>query len=84
MDEIYKSFSDNFYNRLKNTINASINCKVKQDDSLYIEINRFGVQYKTSVKNVSKLINNIEEMEKEFNKVIKRYRMFIEHKFFYS
>ena len=86
MDEIiYKNFSKRFYNKLKNTVNASVLCTVNEDeDKLNIEFNRLGLQYKTSVKNLSEVIESGEaEAEIEFDKVIKRYKTFIHHKFFF-
>lgn len=84
MDEMYKNFSINFYNRLKNTVDASVYCNVNEDeDKMYITIERLGIQYKTCVENVTFLIqNDISLTEMEFDKVIKRYRSFINHKFF--
>lgn len=83
-EEAYKSFCIDFHNRLKNTINASIKCTVNTDeDKLYIEINRLGLQYKTSVDNVKDILDNTDKIEMEFDKVIKRFRSFVKHKFFY-
>ena len=85
MDEIFKNFSINFFNRLKNTVNGSVKCTVSEsEDKLYIDINRLGVQYKTSVENISKIIAEGDSaIELAFDKVVKRYRAFINHKFFY-
>lgn len=86
MDEQqYKAFSVSFYNRLKNTINARINTQYdEKEDKLNIEIGRLGVLYKTSVKDVTKLISSdISETEKEFDKIVNKYKNFIAHKFFY-
>lgn len=85
MDELYKTFSINMYNRLKNTINASIKCKYdEKEDKLNIEITRLGILYKTSITGITKLISSdISETEKEFDKVVSKYRNFISHKFFY-
>ena len=84
MDEALKTFSKNFYNRLKNTVNASVKCTVnEEEDKLNIEFNRLGLQYKTSIKDISEVINKGEsEIEIEFDKVMKRYRSFVNHKFF--
>lgn len=85
MDEVYNTFSINMHNRLKNTINASIKCKYdEKEDKLNIDITRLGILYKTSISNVTKLISSdIYETEKEFDKVVSKYRNFIFHKFFY-
>lgn len=87
MDEIdiFKKFSMSFFNRLKNTVNGSVRCTVNEsEDKLYIEINKLGVQYKTSIENISTVITEGDTaVEIEFDKVIKKYRNFINHKFFY-
>lgn len=84
-EEIFKNFSISFFNRLKNTVNGSVKCTVNEkEDRLYIDIARMGVQYKTTVDNVSELINDGDSaIEIAFDKVVKRYRSFINHKFFY-
>ena len=85
MDEMYKAFSIGFYNRLKNTVNGSVNCKIdEENDKMNIMICRMGLQYKTYIPDVSKWMNDIQETEKEFDKVIRKYRSFVEHKFFYN
>lgn len=85
MDEAYKSFSINFYNRLKNTINASIKCKIDEHDNskLNIEINRLGLQYNTSITGVNDILDDKDKIDIEFDKVVKKYRSFVKHKFFY-
>lgn len=83
-EEIYKAFSIKFYNLLKNTINASVNCTVDKEDKMHIVIGRLGLEYKTSISNVSRLIDNTSEMEKEFDKLIKRYRTYVLKKYFYD
>lgn len=84
MDEAYKALSINFHNRLKNTINGGIKCTIDIDnDKMNIEINRLGLQYKTSIDEVSRMLNDISETEKEFDRVVKRFRSFVNHKFFY-
>ena len=41
MDEALKTFSKNFYNRLKNTVNASVKCTVnEEEDKLNIEFRK--------------------------------------------
>jgi len=84
MDEMLLTFSKNFYNRLKNTVNASVKCTVnEEEDKLNIEFNRLGLQYKTSIKDISSIIAKGEpEIEIAFDKVVKKYRSFINHKFF--
>lgn len=85
MDDKLKAFSVSFYNKLKNTINAGIKCTVNEDeDKLYIEINRLGLQYKTAIDNLSEIVDADESVsEKEFDKIIKKFRSFVNHKFFY-
>ena len=84
MDEAYKALSINFHNRLKNTINGGIKCTIDIDnDKMNIEINRLGLQYKTSIDEVSRMLNDISETEKEFDRVVKRFRSYVNHKFFY-
>lgn len=85
MEEAYKAFSTGFYNRLKNTINASIKCTVNEtEDKLYIEISRLGLQYKTSIEDISEIMHKGDsEIEKQFDKVVKKFRSFVNHKFFY-
>ena len=85
MDEMYKQFSINFFNKLKNTVNGKVRCTVKEDeDKLYIEIGRLGIQYNTSIDNITDLINSGDEaIEIAFDKVVKRYRSFVNHKYFY-
>lgn len=84
-NEIFKSFSISFFNRLKNTVNGSVRCTINEsEDKMYIEINKLGVQYKTSVNDISNVIAGGDtSVELEFDKVIKKYRSFIKHKFFY-
>lgn len=84
-EEIFKNFSIKFFNMLKNTVNGSVKCTVdSESDKLYIDINRLGVQYKTSVENISAIIAEGDSaVELAFDKVVKRYRSFINHKFFY-
>lgn len=85
MEEAYKATSINFYNRLKNTINGSVKCTVnEEEDKLYIEINRLGVQYKTSIEDLSDIISGGEDaLEVAFDKVVKKFRSYVNHKFFY-
>lgn len=86
MDEKQKAFSADFYNRLKNTVNASVKCVIDKDndDKMNIYISRLGLVYKTSISGVNKLLeSDISETEKEFDKVVGRYRTYVEHKFFY-
>ena len=84
MEDEKKKFSIRMYNRLKNTINAGIKCDVKEDDILEIEINRLGLIYRTTVKDISVIISKGDsEEELAFDKVVKRYRSFVNHKFFY-
>lgn len=85
MDEMYKAYSINFYNRLKNTVNGSVNCKIdEENDKMNITIARMGLQYKTYIPDISKIVGDIKETEKEFDKVVRKYRSFVEHKFFYN
>lgn len=85
MEEMFKQFSVNFHRKLKNTVNGGVKCTVdEKEDKLYIEIERLGVQYKTSVDKISEIIASGEtDIEITFDKVVKRYRSFINHKFFY-
>jgi len=85
MDDMYKQFSINFYNKLKNTVNGKVRCTVDEnEDKLNIEINRLGIQYNTSVSGITEMIQNGETaMEIAFDKVVKRYRSFVNHKYFY-
>jgi len=84
MEDIIKQFSIDFHSKLKNTVNGGIKCTVDEnEDKLYIEINRLGVQYKTSVEKISEIIKNESDVEVAFDKVVKRYRSYINHKFFY-
>lgn len=85
MDEMYKNFSINFHNRLKNTVNGKIRCTVdEKNDKLIIDICRLGIQYTTSVEKISEIINSGETAaEIAFDKVVKRYRSFVNHKYFY-
>lgn len=86
MDEtVYKNFSTKFWNMLKNVINGQINCTPNiEKDTLYITISRLGIEYETSVKEMSKCISDVSFLEKEFDKVIKRYRSWVLHKYFYD
>lgn len=84
MEDEKKKFSMRMYNRLKNTINAGIKCDVKDNDILEIEINRLGLIYKTVIKDISVIISKGDsEEELAFDKVVKKYRNFVKHKFFY-
>ena len=85
MDETYKQFSINFFNKLKNTVNGKVRCTVdEKNDKLNIDICRLGIQYNTSVENISELIKKGEnDIEIAFDKVVKRYRSFVNHKYFY-
>jgi len=86
MDEnVYKEFCIDIHNKLKNTINASINCKINSEtDVLYVNINRLGIEYDMSIKNISNVIKNgTDEIDKCFTKIVKSYKNFIKHKFFY-
>ena len=86
MDEtVYKNFSKSFYNKLKNTVNARVKCvENTEKDILYITISRLGIEYETSVKEMSKLISDASEADKAFELVVKRYRSFVLHKYFYD
>ena len=86
MDEqVYKNFSISFYNKLKNTVNARVKCTVDAEkDILYITISRLGIEYETSVKEVSTIIANSSEADKAFDAVVKRYRSWVLHKYFYD
>ncbi len=85
MDDMYKQFSINFYNKLKNTVNGKVRCTVNEnEDKLNIEINRLGLQYNTSVEKITDIIRDGETAtEIAFDKVVKRYRAFVNHKYFY-
>lgn len=86
MDEtVYKNFSTKFWNMLKNVVNGQINCTPNiEKDTLYIKISRLGIEYETSVKEMSNCISDVSLLEKEFDKVIKRYRSWVLHKYFYD
>lgn len=87
MDEndIYKVFSIKLWNRLKNVTRGQVNCTPDEEkDTLYIKISRLGIEYETSIKEVSKCISNTDIMEKEFDKVIKRYKSWVLHKYFFD
>ena len=59
MDDMYKQFSINFYNKLKNTVNGKVRCTVNEnEDKLNIEINRLGLQYNTSVEKITDIIRD--------------------------
>ena len=84
MGDKMKELSIKIFNMLKNTINGGINCTVNEpEDKLYIEINRLGVVYKTVIDNISDILDDQDAIEREFDKVVKKYRSFINHKFFY-
>lgn len=83
-NEVLKQFSISFHNKLKNTIDAGIRCTVNEaEDKLYIEINRLGLQYKTSIDGITEIIQNGDSaIERAFDIVVKRFRSFVNHKFF--
>ena len=86
MDENdYKKFCINIWDKLKSTCNASINCQVDTDkDILHVSFERLGINYDTSVKNVSDILKNGEdEIDKCITEIVKSYKNFIKHKFFY-
>ena len=86
MDEnVYKDFCIKIFDRLKSTCNASINCKVDTDkDILHVSFKRLGIDYDTSVNNVSDIIKSGEDKIDEcVTKIVKSYKNFIKHKFFY-
>lgn len=84
MGEKMKEFSITMFNMLKNTINGGVKCTVNEDeDKLYIEITRLGVVYKTSIEGISDILDDQSKIEFEFDKIVKKYRSFINHKFFY-
>lgn len=83
-ESILKDFSMDMHSRLKNTVDAGVKCKVNEsEDRLYIEINRLGLVYKTFIENISNIATDEKKVEYEFDKVIKKYRSFVNHKFFY-
>lgn len=86
MDEtVYKNFSIKFWNLLKNVINAQIKCTINvEKDTMYITISRLGIEYETSVKDISNCISNVSEMERAFDTVVKHYRSWVLHKYFYD
>lgn len=85
MDEMYVSFCKNIHSRLKDTVNASVNCVYIEDtDSVKVSIGRLGIQYETYIKDVTDIIKSGEDgIEKCFTKLVKNYRNWINHKFFY-
>lgn len=84
-NENYKLFSIKLWNRLKNVVRGQINCTPNvEKDTLYIKISRLGIEYETSIKEVQKCIDNTDTMEREFDKVIKRYKSWVSHKYFFD
>ena len=85
MDEMYITFCKGIHNRLKDTVNASVDCRyIESTDSMRVSIGRLGIQYETYVKDVTEIIKSGEDgMDKCFTKLVKNYRNFINHKFFY-
>lgn len=86
MDEnVYNDFCIKLHGRLKSSCNASINCKVDTDkDILHVSFKRLGIAYDTSANNVSDIIKSGEDKIDEcVTKIVKSYKNFIKHKFFY-
>ena len=84
-EEVLKDFSISFYNKLKNTVNGSVKCTVNvEEDKLNIYIGRMGLEYNTSIDKISSIISEGDDaIDIAFQKVVKRYRSFVNHKFFY-
>ena len=84
MDEnVYKDFCIKLHDRLKSTCNASINCKVDKN-ILHVSFKRLGIDYDISVNDVSDIIESGEDKIDEcVTKIVKSYKNFIKHKFFY-
>lgn len=83
MDERIKNVSKDIWNKLKNTVNASVDCKYDDKaDKLNVEISRLGLIYKTSIKDFSSKCTDETDIEIAFDKVVKSYRQYVEHKFF--
>ena len=84
MGDKMKELSIKIFNMLKNTVNGGVKCTVNEDENkLYIEITRLGVVYKTAIDNISDILDDQSSIEREFDKIVKKYRSFINHKFFY-
>ena len=85
MDEIWKIFCTNVHGRLKSCINAAINCRIDDEkDILYVNISRLGIDYGTSIKDISREVEAGDDgIERCVSKVVKSFRNFVNHKFFY-
>lgn len=85
MDENLKNFCKEVHNRLKSIANASIKCVIDDEkDIFYVNFSRLGIDYDTSIKDISSIVETGEDgIEKCVTKVIKSYRNYINHKFFY-
>ena len=84
MGDRMKEFSIDMFNRLKNTVNGGVKCTVNEEENkLYVEITRLGVVYKTYIDGISDILDDQSKIEYEFDKIVKKYRSFINHKFFY-
>ena len=86
MDEkCKKEFCEDLHNRLKSSINASIHCKIDEEkDILHVNVARLGIEYGTSIKDISSIAETGEDgIERCVTKIVKSFRNFINHKFFY-
>lgn len=78
-----KELSIDMFNRLKNTVYGKVRCTPNEaENRLYIEIGQIGVIYKMHIENLSDIMDNEQKIEIEFDKVVRKYRAFINHKFF--
>lgn len=85
MEEMYKEFCMDIFGKLKDSVNASIHCAINDEtDCLTVDISRLGINYTTTIKDCSSIIQNGEDgIDKCVSKIIKSYRNWINHKFFY-
>lgn len=84
MDEMYENFRINIHKKLKDCVNASIYLYIDEDDNLVVDISRLAVNYVTKVKNCSHIIQDGEDgIDHCVSKIVRSYRNFINHKFFY-
>lgn len=85
MDGSIKELSIKFHDRLKTIVNAKIHCTIdEKEDKLYVVFNRLGLQYDTSISNISSLLDGDEDkFERTLDIIVKRVRQYVDHKFFY-
>lgn len=84
MDGSMKELSKKFHTRLKTIVNAKINCTIdEKEDKLHVTINRLGLQYDTSISDISGMVNDEEKFERALDIIVKRIRQYVDHKYFY-